>query len=153
MRPRAGTIHRLPPPVTKVVTRFVSRRRPVGPLVPPKARALELRACGVQLVPLQVRIELGELTLGAPAPQKRSLLESEAIGGNVIRAQSQSAPQGLDPGLAALMRHRVYEIDAQVLDAHRARQVERMSGLSRIRLALEDRQRAPVEPPPAQAHS
>src|SRR5216684_1833144 len=153
MRPRAGTIHRLAAPVSKVVTRFVSRLRPVGHLVPPKARALELRACGVQLVPLQVGIELGELTLGAPAPQKRSLLESQAVGRNVIRAKSQSAPQGLDPGLAALMRHRVYEIDAQVLDAHRARQVERMSRLSRIRLALEDRERARFEPLHAEAHS
>src|SRR6266849_6202377 len=51
------------------------------------------------------------------------------------------------------MRHRVYDIVSQVRDARRARRAEASSGLTRIRLALEDRERARFEPLHAEAHS
>src|SRR5579859_1243316 len=114
VRARARAVDRAAAPVSKVVPRLVARPRKVRHFVTVVASGFELRACGVQLVPLEVRLDFGNLALGAATEEQRALLEGQAVGRDVLRPERDTLTQRVDPRLERLVRDRVDEVDADV---------------------------------------
>ncbi len=71
----------------------------------------------------------------------------------MVGSQCDRAPERVHPGVEALIRHRVDEVDADVGEARFPRQREGARGLRRVGLALEHRERARVESLHAEAEA
>src|ERR1700693_3892793 len=91
------SIHRATAPVRMVVLGLETWPGPVGDLVPGEAGKLQLLACGVQLVPLEVGLDLGHAALGTPAPQQGAFLKRQTVSRDVIRFEGDPTPQRLQP--------------------------------------------------------
>src|SRR6266702_3485147 len=87
VRARACPIHRPAAPVRVVVTGLEAGTGPVRHLVAAEIGGLQLRAGGVELVPLKVGFNLGHLPVRAPTVEKCALLERKAVRGDVVRAE------------------------------------------------------------------
>ena len=153
MRAGAGSVDGTASPVGLVVSRLEPGTRPVRHLVAAEAGRLELHARGVELVPLQVCLDLRHAAFGPAPEQKRALLERQAVGRDVVRTEGDRAPQRVEPRLHVLVRDRVDQVDADVRHAHGARELERARRLRRVRLPLQDRERARVEALDAEAEA
>src|SRR4029077_7879655 len=136
-RPRTAAVHGPAPPVRVVVPRLeAAATRPVGHLVALIAGLLHLGARGVELVPREVGLYLGNAAFGAPAIQQRAFFEGEAVGGHMVGTEGDRAPQRVEPGLEVLIRQRVAEVDADVAEAHLAREMKGARRLRRVGLAF-----------------
>ena len=151
VRSGACPVHGAAPPVSVVVPRLEPGLRPVGHLVSGKAGGLEGRAGSIELVPLNVMVDLGDTTFGTPSPQQRALLEGQAVRGDVVRSERDSAAEGLQPRLAALKRHRIDEVDADVRHAHRASEAKCAGGLGGVGPSLQNGESAWLEALDAEA--
>ena len=71
----------------------------------------------------------------------------------MVRLQRDGAAQSVEPGLQALVRHGVDQVDADVRNAHRTGEAEGSGRLRGVGLPLQDRQGARVESLEAEAQA
>ncbi len=144
MRRRPDT-HILPPaPIQQIMPAFAPRTGKIADFVMIPSRRRQLPTCGIKLLALLLLVNLDPL--GSRPTRKRSVrLNLQAVAGNMLRPQRHRFRKAGAKGSGRSVRNPVNQVQAEVLETRRARQLHGRRNRGGIMNAPQPPQRGIVE--------